>query len=153
MPNKLLLGLFLLGIVACKDKYPAEPSIEFISVSKNYLTQNGADSLQLKFSFVDGDGDIGDEETDNVFVTDARTGQVVASYRIPEYTENTKHTYRKGEISLIVYSQCCIYPDSSSCYANAAYPLDSMVYTVQVRDKAGNWSNTIESSIVQLDCE
>lgn len=146
----LLLSFFW---VACKKKYPPTPEIEFLSISKNFLSQNGADSLQIKFSFVDGDGDIGNETTDNVFVYDARTEQLIATYRIPEYTENTKYTYRKGEIALIVYSQCCIYPDSSQCYANSTYPLDSMTYLIKVQDKTGNFSNTIETDIVQLDCE
>lgn len=140
------------GLLGCKKKYPPEPAIEFISISKNFLSQNGADSLQIKFSFVDGDGDIGNEETDNVFVSDARTGQIIATYRMPEYNENTKHTYRKGEVNLVVYSQCCIYADSSMCYANSNYPLDSMTYLIQVQDKTGNFSNTIETGIVQLDC-
>lgn len=149
----LLASLAVLGLYACKDKYAKEPAIEFMSVSKSFMTQNGVDSMQLRFSFVDGDGDIGNEEEDNVFVSDARTNQLVASYRIPEYTPNPKQTFRKGEISLVVYAQCCIYPDSTSCYVNAAHPLDTLRYLVQVRDKAGNWSNVIETSPVVLDCD
>lgn len=118
------------------------------------MVQNGADSLLVTFSFEDGDGNIGNDVEDNVFVRDARTHQLVARYRIPEMNANrNRKGSRQGDITLILYSQCCIYPDSSSCYANSVFPVDTMSYTIQVIDKAGNSSNVITTDRIQLDCE
>ncbi len=156
MSSKITSFLFLLTIVcffSCDDKYSSTPSIEFVSISKSYMLQNGADSSYLKFNFTDGDGNIGSDTTDNIFVKDARTGLLIAKYKIPDYLgNNPNNSARTGEITLIVYSQCCIYPDSSACYNSTTFPTRTMKYQIQIQDQAGNYSNIIESSEVTLEC-
>lgn len=149
----LIFSILFFSITACRKTDPPEPALTYLSISKGFMAQNGQDSLLLTFSFTDGDGDIGNDTEDNIFVTDSRTNQLIASYRIPEVDENSSKNGRQGDITLILYSQCCIYPDSSSCYASTVFPTDSMSYKIQVKDKAGNLSNIISTDAVQLDCE
>ncbi|MCH2021100.1 MAG: hypothetical protein MK207_01365 [Saprospiraceae bacterium] len=151
--TSFLLLITIVGFFSCDDKNSKIPSIEFVSVSKSYLAQNGADSSYLKFLFTDGDGNIGSDTADNIFVKDSRTGTNIASYKIPNYLgNNSSNSSRSGEVTIIVYSQCCIYPDTTSCYSSTMYPTGIMKYEVQIKDQEGNYSNIIESNEITLDC-
>jgi hypothetical protein len=148
----LSISLWLLSLSACR-KTPAgpEPIIEVKTVSKVFLKQNGQDSLYLTLGFEDAEGDLGSESVDNILVSDGRTGNLLASYRIPNYL-NDQNAYRKGEITLVVYSGCCIYSDSTSCRPNPAVSTDTMKYQIKIRDQAGNWSNEVLSPNIVLEC-
>lgn len=142
-----------IGLFSCQDKHSQIPQIEFVSVSQQYMTQGGNDSLYLKFNFTDGNGDIGSDTSDNIFVSDSRTGAIIASYKIPNYLgTNPNNSSRTGEITLVVYSQCCIYPNGSSCQSSTDYPTRTMHYEIKVQDQAGNYSNTIQSDEITLEC-
>lgn len=151
----LLFILIVVIISSCKKPdYPNEPELEYKSISKTYMAQNGQDSLVLTFAYTDGDGDIGSDATDNIFVRDSRTGSLVASYRFPNDSDQEAGEYRKGELQLIVYSACCIYNDTSfaACSPNPNQLEDTLRYTIEVVDQAGNESNIIESDEVYLEC-
>ncbi|BDS12264.1 hypothetical protein [Aureispira anguillae] len=156
MRLKITSFLFLVTTIcffSCKDQNSTTPYIEFVSISDSYMTQGGLDSLYLKFKFTDGDGNIGSDTNDNIFVSDSRTGAIIASYKIPNYLGvNPNNSSRTGEVTLVVYSQCCIYPNGSSCQSSTTYPTRTMNYKVQIQDQAGNYSNVIETDEVTLDC-
>ena len=150
-----ILILAVLGLVSCKkNNYPNEPVLEFLSVSKQYMLQNGQDSMVLTLSYTDGDGDIGSDVNDNIFLRDNRTGALIASYRFPNDTDQEAGTYRKGELQLIVYSACCIYNDTAvvNCGPNPNQSLDTLRYTIEVVDQSGRESNIIETSDIYLEC-
>ena len=152
-----VLGMLILGIFgalsACRKPTPSpEPLIEFLDMSKSLMRQNRADSMFLRLRFTDGDGDLGSDQVDNVFLRDSRTGELLASYRIPNYLGERPPGPREGEVRLVVYSGCCRYSDSTACVPNAAVPLDSMRYQIQVRDQTGNLSNLILSDRLDLEC-
>lgn len=156
MALKIAPFLFLLMILSffcCNNKQSNIPYVEFVSVSKYFMSQNGTDSLYLKFKFTDGNGDIGNDSSDNIFVKDSRNGSIIATYKIPNYLEaNHNNSARTGEITVLAYSACCIYPDSSACYANITIPTTKMKYQLQIKDEAGNYSNITESDEITLEC-
>ena len=156
MRLKITPFLFLITILyffSCGDKPSDIPSLEFVSVSKSYMVQGGLDSMYLKFKFTDGDGNIGSDTSDNIFVSDQRTGAVIASYKLPDYLgNNPNNSSRTGEITLIVYSQCCIYDNGTSCQASTSEPTKNMRYEVQVVDQVGNYSNVMETDEIILEC-
>lgn len=156
MRLKITSFLFLVTILyffSCGEKPSNTPFVEFVSLSKNYMVQGGLDSLYLKFQFTDGDGNIGSDTSDNIFVSDSRTGVIIASYKLPDYLgNNSNNTSRTGEITLIVYSQCCIYNNGTSCQASTTEPTKEMRYQIQVVDQAGNYSNVMETDEVILEC-
>lgn len=121
-------------------------------MSKKFMAQNQADSTVLTLSFVDGDGDIGDDISNNIYIRDNRTNALIGEYRMPNYTTNSANNYRKGDFSITIKSPCCLYPDSSSCYPSTVYPIDTMRFMVQVQDRSGKLSNIVISDLVQLDC-
>jgi hypothetical protein len=156
MRLKITSFLFLITILyffSCGEKPSNIPSLEFVSVSKSYMVQGGQDSLYLKFKFTDGDGNIGSDTSDNIFVSDQRTGVIIASYKLPDYIgTNPNNSSRTGELTLIVYSQCCIYNNGTSCQASTSQPTKDMRYEVQVVDQDGNYSNVMETDEIILEC-
>ncbi|CAA6814865.1 MAG: Unknown protein [uncultured Aureispira sp.] len=156
MRLKITPFLFLITILyffSCGEKPSNTPTLEFVSLSKNYMVQGGIDSLYLKFKFTDGDGNIGSDTNNNIFVSDPRTGAVIASYKLPNFIgTNPNNSSRTGEITLIVYSQCCIYINGSSCQPSTSQPTDAMRYKVQVVDQDGNYSNEMETDEIILEC-
>lgn len=150
-----ILIAVILTVISCgKKKYPIEPVLEYKSMSKQSMSQNGQDSLVLTLAYTDGDGDIGSDATDNIFVRDSRNNLILASYRFPNEVERKEGEYRKGELQLIINSACCIYNDTSyvACFPNANQTADTMRYLIEVVDQAGHSSNIIESESIYLEC-
>ncbi len=148
-PIIILFVMVMFG--GCTKSTSKIPHINFISNSKQFMLQNGQDSTYLKFYFEDGDGDIGSDFDNNVMIKDARTGLILSQHRIPNYTDNTGN-YRSGEVTLLLYSACCIYPNNTACISNLAFPTRTMEYIIQIKDEAGNYSNEIKTPKITLDC-
>ncbi len=125
--------------------------LTFSEISKSFMTQNGADSLFLTFEFEDGNGDLGSDTSENIIVTDPRNGMTLATYKFPDYIINNNSS-RKGSVTLVLYAPCCIYPNGSSCQPSTTYPTNTFRYEIQLQDRAGNWSNVIESTPITLEC-
>ncbi|MES2621496.1 MAG: hypothetical protein V4615_11655 [Bacteroidota bacterium] len=167
-----LLTLFVLivSISSCvkERSYPIVPNIEFKSVSSNFVKSGSIDTIT--FSFTDGDGDIGvdnsvDDTSDicglqtgdsaslrarafNVFLIDSRDLCVVqlASAFV---TAEGKFKSLAGEILAIsrINSKKCFAVPSPGC------PKDTVVYTILFRDLAGNFSNAVQTVPIVVDGE
>lgn len=131
----------------------AVPSIEIKSISKYTMLQNGQDSLLLELDFEDNDGDIGDDVSQTLFISDSRTDSLLATYLVPRISSSDRLRRAKGSISVVVYSTCCKYSDGTSCYPNPNSPTDTVRYKVQLQDRAGNLSNSISSDRINLTCQ
>lgn len=158
------IGLFILVFLAgwrCLDSpdFPDEPFIEFLSISKDTLAQGifQDDSLVVRFRFEDGDGDLGRKDQDpenNIFFIDERTGTLDNTFAIPEIPQEGAANGVEGEVRIVLYSTCCIYPDGSDpCVPNEQFPLDTVMYRIYIKDQAGHKSNEILTSPIILRCE
>lgn len=127
------------------------PQITIEYMTKSEVTQAGLDSLELRISYTDGDGDLGVESGTNLWVYDGRNDSVVARLTIPPYSQQVGKL-QKGQLDIRLRSACCVYPDGSRCGVNIDYPRDTLRYLVRVRDAAGQWSNTATSDFLVLDC-
>lgn len=138
--------------------FPDEPFIEFVGISKDSLDQGlfEEDSLVVVFRFEDGDGDIGRDAqapANNVFFTDRRTGQLDNAYGIPAIPQEGAGNGVEGEVRIVLYSTCCLYPDGADpCTVNPSFPLDSVSYDIYMTDRAGHRSNTITTPSIVLRC-
>lgn len=174
-----ILGLIALMSAKCIDepKYSLEPKIKNIVLNNNYLVK-GVDSLILKFSFTDGDGNIGVKEGDpglieyitsefgciigekgdsidtllypvvdtvigNVFLTDSRDGCTLY-YRTPYIDPQSKYKAISGEITIDISSGLI------QCFPGKAF--DTLTYTIQLRDREGNYSNTETTGQIIIQC-
>ena len=158
--NILLCFLLAICLVLSCTKppdYPVVPEIGFKGFTKNFMDQGflNEDSLMVTISFTDGDGDLGDHDSLNLFITDKRTGFLQDQFRIPFIPEQGASNGISGEISFALYNTCCIFSDKSipPCTPNTQEPLDTLIYSIYIKDRSNNLSNVIETEPIFLQCD
>lgn len=130
-----------------------------MGLSKDTIRQGifQEDSLFVTFRFEDGDGDLGrtDQEPDNnIFFIDERTGTLDNTFAIPTLPADGAGNGVEGQIRILLFSTCCIYPDGSDpCVPNDQYPLDTVQYRIYIKDRAGHTSNEILTPPIILLCQ
>lgn len=160
-----LIGLILLG-TGCADppSYPIEPEIEFMNLNRSEIAQSRnnisrIDTMIITFSFTDGDGDLGDQDSINIFMTDSRDG-FTHSFKVNPIPQLGSGDGIAGEIAIKLTNSpttkyfCCTFPNTNlTCIPSEEFPVDEMFYTIQVRDRAGNLSNTIQTDPIRILCQ
>ncbi len=141
-------------------EYPKEPQIKFLGLSKNTMRQGqlgNEDSLFVTFSFTDGDGDLGtkgqaNRDSVNIFLTDKRTNTPAEErFRMPLVPEQGAANGISGEIRLLLFTTCCnVLPP---CEPSTTKPIDTLVYEIYIKDRAGNSSNKIQTAPIYLQCK
>lgn len=153
--------------------YPPIPKIEFRSLSEDTINQS--DFFNLVLYFEDGNGDLG-RDADNttctnlclpeenesscfknkdfsVFVTDKRTGCLIASGRvIPNIPSKGSSNAISGEMTIRIGSVCCFDGINGGCVPLPNLPVDELNMDVKIRDQAGNFSNTLTVGSVKILC-
>ncbi len=154
-----VLLLWIAGCVKPPD-YPDEPVIEFVGLSKSYLKQGSQneDTLIVRFSFTDGDGDLGapagGSSEPNVFLIDSRDGYEGNRFQIPFIPEEGSGNGIRGTVDLKIYSTCCLFDDGTvPCGVSPSKPTDTLFYTLYIKDRAGHKSNEIQVGPIYLKCE
>ncbi|NRB63062.1 MAG: hypothetical protein HRU40_08580 [Saprospiraceae bacterium] len=163
-----LLGLVGLAfwMNGCADapSYPVEPEIEFLELNRTEILQSRnniqqIDTLIIRFSFTDGDGDLGDADSINIFLTDSRDG-FTHSFKVNEIPQLGSGDGISGEIALKLTNSpttkyfCCTFPNTNlACIPSEQFPVDQMYYSIQIRDRAGNLSNTIQTELINILCQ
>lgn len=170
MKKALLYFLLLLAFSGCvkPPAYPDVPFIEFVSVSSDYIYSGSVDTITI--SFTDGNGDIGvSPSTDdscnvcglqtgdstclflngfNVFLIDHRN-KCISTFASATIQPKGKFDDISGEISIItnIYTEKCFGAPQPGC------PKDTVVYSVMIKDKAGNRSNIVQTTPIIIDGE
>jgi hypothetical protein len=150
----VLLATVIIGFVMClrPPDYPIIPKIGFVRMSKNTMKQGDGlnDSLRLILSFEDGDGDIGSSDSINVFLYDTRQPNASPEIaRMPFVPEAGAKNGISGEISLLVYTTCCL----PTCNSPLNKAMDSLYFDVFIKDRAGNKSNVVRTPLIGLKCK
>lgn len=135
----LILGTF----PSCKkDKMEStvEPQIEFVSISPS-TAKEYTDQITITFSYDDLDGDLGenDPNVNNLFITDSRNS-VTYNYRISQLAPDGSTIHIKGNLNAVI-KNTAITDGSSS---------QSVTYSLYLKDRAGNSSNTITTSAITV---
>jgi hypothetical protein len=154
-----LVGLWLM-LLSCADapNYPPAAVIEYLGVNKLQVLQEplGLDTLEIYFSFTDGDGDLSIEDSTDIFLVDSRVPTIVSQYKIPTIAEDGINNGIRGEITVRIKNVnrgiCCI-ESQSPCIGTPASPVESFSYEIQIRDRAGNLSNKINTEIIDIICQ
>ena len=157
----LIVIAIVLVLYSCKKKeqYPIEPHIEFLDFTQ-ITKANGIDSAGIfKFSFTDGDGDIGLNPEDTLAPYNA-AGQYYYNFfikyyelqngvlkevplawpnnsRIPNITPDGKNKSINGEIEMAIRTF------SSSSF-------DTIMFDAKIVDRALHESNTIQTNYIVL---
>ena len=158
----LFLGLLAWGCAQAPD-YPVEPIIEIMDLNKTTIAQGNQnaspDTLLVRFSFTDGDGDIGfpdDVDTVDTYLTDSRDG-FINRFRLPTISTQGVGKGISGEVTLRIPNRpfriCCTFPNgATACQPNPQFPTDTFSYAIQIRDRAGNFSNTVRTETITILC-
>lgn len=159
------ITLFLFGTLffaACiqPSVYPDEPMIEYVSINKNVITQGsisaGEDTLVVTFSFTDGDGDLSQADSVDIFFVDSRQGAEIP-FKFPLIAEDGAANGISGEVTVRLRTQpavlCCNYLNGDNSCTPHPGEQDTVVFSIQIRDRALNYSNTIETEPIYILCE
>ncbi|MES2619833.1 MAG: hypothetical protein V4615_03200 [Bacteroidota bacterium] len=138
----VIILLFLFS--GCKKEEPITdtPAIEFISMSPNPATKY-QDEIKITIEYTDGDGDLGENTADakNLFVTDSRNN-VTYQFRIPQLAPDDSKIIIQGNLPINLPTQGFI---------DDSHTTESTVYSIYVKDRAGNQSNTVQTTTLTIN--
>ncbi len=117
------------------------PEIEFLSISATEVVEFDND-VSITFGYKDGDGDIGyqDPDTYSLRLKDSRLEEF-DWYHIPPLTPDLQALQIEGQFTIYLHPLFLL--------GNGAQETATM--TIQVQDRAGNWSNQIISPEVLIN--
>jgi hypothetical protein len=136
-----LLIIVVLGLACKKDEPdPVAPILTYVSTSDTQV-ESFNNQVRVVFSYEDFQGDLGNEDPDilSLRIKDARL-QNPDLYHIPPMTPNNEELRIKGNYEVVL--------NTIFLLGNGAS--ETTKFSIQVRDRAGNWSNTIETSVITI---
>ena len=116
------------------------PLIKLISVSSKQLKQF-KDSLVITFEYTDGDGDIGETNPDvnDLEIKDQRLSRA-DYYFVKPLTPLDANIKVKGTITV----------QMKNTFLLGTADSEITVFELRLRDRAGNWSNTIKTDVITI---
>ncbi|GAB5551195.1 MAG: hypothetical protein Sapg2KO_07860 [Saprospiraceae bacterium] len=155
-----------ISLFACSNppEYPLEPIISYrglstINIPQSSSSVNALDTMIIRIGFTDGDGDLGDQDSINIWLTDSRDG-FQHIFKINEIPELGSSSGISGEIAIKLTNSpatkyfCCTFPNTRvTCVPSTEFPVDTMSYSIRVRDRAGNFSNAIQTETFNILCQ
>ncbi len=139
---KILVFSLALSIVGCKkeEQYSEIPEIEFVSLTPS-STSEFSQNIVLKLTYQDGDGDIGHQDPDvySLYVKDDRLPEA-DEYHIKPLTPPNQNLQIEGELTVRLSGIFILGNDST----------ESTKFKVKLKDRAGNWSNEIETTSIRV---
>ena len=141
--RKVILLLLLSASLACeKEKQALDevPSIELISIDPLNVVQF-QDSVIIKVSYQDGNGDLGGFPADsvNLFVVDNRNG-VPFEFRIQELVPGGAEVPIKGTINITL----------QNLFLTGSGSQENVSFSIHAIDRAGNRSNVVNTPQVTV---
>ena len=162
----ILIGILLMPSCSEPPDFSDEPVISFLYFTKDTVNQGGiggGEVVTLAIYFEDGDGGLGDaQDSLNLYLEDTRVKSTMVPeessyrYRIPLIPEQGSSKGISGEIYVDINTGapiCCISPlIPNVCEPSDLYPIDTITFLVQIRDRAGNLSNVMETGPLYMLC-
>jgi len=160
-----VLGLLLTFLAACVSEpdYPDEPYIEYLSISKNELTQG--DSLLVTISFTDGDGNLKDSDIEPTCVSNCAFDMDSSCYYDPAFSifaidmRDSCYTYLtlpdlepegdikaiSGELDIVILPFC-------KCSGSGCPSTEKTVFQIIIKDASNNYSNVVLTDSITVNC-
>lgn len=133
-----------ISLTGCKKEKPISdiPSIKFVSMTPNPAIKY-SDEIKITIKYTDGNGDLGENSPDakNLFVTDYRTN-VTYQFRINQLAPDNADIVIQGELLINLPAQGFVDDNNTS---------ETAIYSIYVKDRAGNLSNTIETPALVIN--
>ncbi len=145
----VIIGFAFILFVACRKNkentlptVPIEPVLKFESVNKTTVKAFG-DSLVFSVSYTDGDGDLGDFNSDSLslYLMDTRASSLQERYHVaPSVPANVKVAIQ-GAFRIVL---------DHTILLNSASSSESTVFKIKVKDRSGNWSDAVSSPSITI---
>lgn len=151
--KSLYYCLIIIILASCKKKEiitPASdspmsiiPYIELKNVTPTTVKQF-KDSIVFTVYYEDGDGNIGFEESDSLslYLTDSRIS-LTEKFHIPPQSPDSTTVAIQGYLSVILKHTFLL--------DTAGTSPETTTYTIQLKDRNSNWSNTVTSATVTIN--
>lgn len=132
---------------ACSNEpvFPVEPEIEFVSISPDTVREN-RDEIIVKFSFRDGDGDLGDldnEPAQRLRVRDNRPipdSLATIFFRIPNLNSEARNPSIQGVFTVII----------PPTVVRPGLREEETSFSITITDRAGHTSNEIRTGNILI---
>ncbi|MBP7801751.1 MAG: hypothetical protein KA109_09040 [Saprospiraceae bacterium] len=161
MVNSAFLAVlitFLIGACIVAPKYSDIPEIELEGINKTVIDQGRVrdDSLLIRISFTDGDGDLGDPQNmANIFMIDDRDGKEI-TYSMPVIPQKGVNNGVAGTITILhttLFNVCCYYANADPCSVPSLPMTDTVTYQLYIKDRSGNQSNIVTLPPLVINCK
>lgn len=139
--KKLLLFISTITLCfSCANTSSNAPQISLEEIGPGTITEF-QDSIYMRISFFDQDGDLGENYTDepNLFVVDNRL-ELVHEFRISNIVPNGAEVQIQGELEWTI----------NSVYLTGNNASETVDYDIYLVDRAGNRSNVITTPSVEV---
>lgn len=115
------------------DPTPPVNNVPEISLGSMPTTYNEFDDIVLKVNYLDGDGDIGYANADSavVYATDNRD-DILFTFHVPPLSPDGVEVPIQGTLEVVVENVVLLNQNGTA---------ETTTFTVQLVDRAGNWSN------------
>jgi hypothetical protein len=139
----LIVVLALTGGCKNEDALDVVPVIEFVAISATEVT-NFSNAVSITVRYTDADGDLGSPDPDErtVRVKDARLPGY-DEYHLPPLTPDLMPLDISGTFSLQL----------NPLFILGNGVEETTTFSIQLRDRSGNWSNTITTPQVRITGE
>lgn len=150
--------IVMMSIIGCikAPNINNTPTLTFVSLSKSVMDQGDLnnDSIIVTLDFTDGDGDIGapiNGSKPNLTVIDNRNGEIYDNIKLPLIPQEGAGNGVKGTIYLKLYTVCCLFDDRPNCTQSPELT-NQLSLDISIVDNAGNQSNIVTTSNIELRC-
>lgn len=132
----------VLALCSCKKEevMPASPEISLLSLSTQNV-QSFGERVKVRFSYKDGDGDLGQDDPDayTLWVKDARLAQA-DGYHIPPLAPSGSEVPIQGELEV----------ELNALFLLGNSQQEVTTYTIHIVDRAGNRSNEFVTAPITI---
>lgn len=140
----LLWVVFITLFFSCKkEEIREDMDIPYISIKKisPTLVHEFAENILLEVAYEDGNGDLGDYDPDimSLSVKDSRLEQA-DMYHIQPLAPQGEELYIKGSFQIYL----------NTCFLLGVGSSEKLTFTVRIKDRAGNWSNSVTSEEITI---
>ncbi len=147
----IIPALISVGLGACskqKQRYSSTPNIEFKGSNPDSVKAGvSEDTLFISFRFTDGDADLGNDPASgnyDIFLTDERDNTIYTFF-FPNIPDNIRNPERGME------GTCTFFLSAAFMILRPDRPDgDTTRYSLYIKDRAGNQSNTIYTNPVYI---
>ena len=141
--KKIILIISLLFFGCKKEELREDMDVPYISIKRitPKIVQEFTESVLLEIAYEDGNGDLGFQNPDvlSLSVQDSRLN-TPDFYHIPPLAPDGEEIYIKGTFNVYLNTTFLIGVGSS----------EKLTYSVRIKDRAENWSNTVTSEEITV---